>query len=183
MRPVLQPIMRQFRVPFFHKNIRLAADAYTGQQWYFVTLCTEKRRPVFSSSEHSFWLIEILREKSALMQFSVYAYCIMPDHFHMLVYGLSASSNLLAFVKRLKQTSGYEFRRRSGHELWQKKFHDHILRNDEPVHSVAAYIWMNPVRKGLCEDPTAYAYSGSFVLDWKQAPKPSTPWAPGKRPA
>ncbi len=127
------------------------------------------------------WLIDMLRQESVSAQFLVYAYCIMPDHLHVLVQGLDTTSDLLAFVKRLKQSTGYEFRKRFHRNLWQKKFHDHILRENEAVQSVAVYIWMNPVRKGLCANPSNYPYSGSFVLDWKNAPTPAKPWTPPKQ--
>lgn len=118
-------------------------------------------------------MIAMLRQESALMQFSVYAYCVMPDHVHVLIYGLGATSNLLAFVKRLKQRTAHEFGKHLNGDLWQKKFYDRILRRDETVAAVAAYIWMNPVRKGMCEDPIYYPYCGSFVLDWKKQMRPS----------
>lgn len=176
-----QRIVRQSGVAFFHKNIRLGADQYTGQRWFFLTLCCENRRPVFSIPEHAMWLIDMLRQESVSAQFLLYAYCIMPDHLHVLVQGLDTTSDLLAFIKRLKQSTGYEFRKRFHRNLWQKKFHDHILRENETVQSVAAYIWMNPVRKGLCANPSDYPYSGSFVLDWKNAPTPAKPWTPPKQ--
>ncbi len=102
----------------------------------------------------------------------------MPDHFHALVRGMETTSDLLVFLKRLKQETAYEFQRRFGHTLWQMRFYDHILRPKDSPDRVAAYIWMNPVRQGLCGDPKEYAYSGSFVSDWKGAAQPDEPWAP-----
>jgi putative transposase len=165
-------------VPFFHKNIRLDADNYIGQRWYFVTLCCKDKKCIFAVPENARWLVEILHQQAILNQFSVYAYCIMPDHIHMLVCGLTASSNLLAFVKAIKQRTSYAFRRRHAADLWQKKFYDHILRKDDAVTAVAAYIWMNPVRKGICGDPREYEFVGSFVLDWKHAPRSRKGWTP-----
>lgn len=161
--------MQQSRTLFFHKNIRLPADRYIGQQWYFLTLCCKDRHPVFAAGQRALWLIDTLRQESASMQFSVYAYCVMPDHVHVLVYGLAPTSNLLAFVKRVKQITGHAFHRQLGHDLWQKKFYDHILRNGEQPPTIAGYIWMNPVRKGLCADPRKYPFSGSLSFDWKKS--------------
>lgn len=158
-------------MPFTHKNIRLAREQYIGERWYSLTLCCEQRRPAFADPECAVQLIDMLRQESVSAQFRVYAYCIMPDHLHVLLQGLDTTSDLLAFVKRLKQSTGYEFRKRFHRNLWQKKFYDHILRRDESVANVAAYIWMNPVRKGMCTDPREYGYSGSFVLNWKNVPE------------
>ncbi len=102
----------------------------------------------------------------------------MPDHFHGLFTGIGPASDLLAFVKNIKQTTSRVYHLRTGETLWQKKFYDHILKTRDNPAGVAAYIWMNPVRKGLCADPRDYPYSGSFTMDWKIAIAPAEAWTP-----
>jgi putative transposase len=164
-------------MPLLHKNIRLQPIQYVGQSSYFVTLCCARRRPVFADSKKAEWLVQILRRHSVAHGFAVHAYCVMPDHFHALASGLEPESRLLAFIKNLKQTTSREYRKQFQTTLWQKKFYDHILRPRDEAAGVAAYIWMNPVRKGLCKDPWEYPHSGSFVIDWKKA-TPVKAWVP-----
>ncbi len=102
----------------------------------------------------------------------------MPDHVHALVTGLAADSDLLLFVRKFKQKTSSEFKESRGAILWQKKFYDHILRPRDSVDGVAMYIWMNPVRQGICGDPKDYPYSGSFVLDWENLKLPRDEWVP-----
>ncbi|MBZ5695418.1 MAG: transposase [Acidobacteriia bacterium] len=163
---------------FLHRNIRLPAAKYRGVQWYFVTLCCAGRRRVFADEKRATWIVDELRRHATSHRFAVHAYCAMPDHLHALVMGLDATSDLLTFLKNLKQKTAYEFHSEFDRSLWQKKFYDHILRREDAVERVAAYIWMNPVRKGLCKDPREYAFSGSFVLDWKRDGKPVETWVP-----
>ena len=165
-------------MPFPHKNIRLHRLSYVGQSSYFVTLCCAYRRPVFANSKNAARLVEILRKQSTAHRFAVLAYCVMPDHLHALVSGLDPTSSLLRFIKNLKQTTSREYQRQFRQTLWQKKFHDHILRPQDNAAGVAGYIWMNPVRKGLCKDPWQYPHSGSFVMDWRKAVSPVESWAP-----
>ena len=161
-----------------HKNIRLPAHNYLGQRRHFVTVCCEQRRRVFLSSKRAEWLIQAIRRESISHDFAVYAYSVMPDHFHMLALGKDSTSDLLEFVKALKQTTAYEFERLIGISLWQKKFYDRILRPKDSVAPVAAYIWMNPVRKRMCKDPKSYPHSGSFVVDWATINLPKEEWLP-----
>jgi putative transposase len=161
-----------------HKNIRLHPSKYQGVQWHFVTLCCAVRRPIFANAERACWIVDELRRESTSHNFAVHAYSAMPDHLHGLVTGLDATSDLLAFLKSFKQRTAYEFRRRFNDDLWQKKFYDHILRQKDSVERVAAYIWMNPVRKGLCRDAREYPHSGSFVLDWKTEAVRVEAWVP-----
>jgi putative transposase len=163
---------------FLRKNIRLPATQYLGQRWHFVTICCESRRHVFANTQNASRLIEELRRAASATAFAVFAYCVMPDHLHLLVQGIQASSNLSMFVKALKQKTAYQFAREFHRALWQRKFYDHILRPDDSVEAVAAYVWLNPVRKGLCSRAQDYPFSGSFTVDWKQIVPPSEPWLP-----
>jgi len=166
---------------FRGKNIRLHPTRYQGRGWYFVTICCEARKPVFSDSKHAIALIDRLKHVAERHHFGVRAYCVMPDHFHGLVEGLGPQSDLLLFVRNFKQVSSREYSKQNGQALWQKKFYDHILRANDSIDLVSWYIWMNPVRKGLCGKPFEYPYSGSFTGEWEKMVKPDELWAPAWR--
>ena len=69
--------------------------------------------------------------------------------------------------------------KRTQQRLWQKKYYDHILRTNERWESVACYIWLNPVRKGLCKRAEDWPYSGSFTVDWRKLMALGVdPWVP-----
>ena len=163
---------------FRHKNIRLNDREYIGLRSYFITLCCDRRRRVFLNAKYATWMIDCIRDYATAFRFSVYAYCVMPDHAHALVTGMNPASNLLEFVKHLKEETTQEYQRQANLVLWQKKFHDHILRPRDRFEGVACYIWMNPVRAGLCVAPQEYPFSGSFVIDWKKGFLPAELWEP-----
>src|SRR5271168_2840048 len=107
-------------------------------------MCCEERREEFRDSTRCEWFLAHLRGISDASFFGVAAYCVMPDHVHLLVEGLEAGSSFLDFIKRLKIKTSREFAATSGEVLWQKKYFDHILRSHESMNAVAWYIWMNP---------------------------------------
>jgi putative transposase len=92
--------------------------------------------------------------------FDVMAYCVMPDHVHLLACGPEESSNLIRFVQRFKQVTGFEFKKATGSQFWHRSFYDHVLRNEDDVHDVAEYIWRNPVKAGFVASATDYPFSG-----------------------
>ncbi|HTU34642.1 MAG TPA: transposase [Candidatus Acidoferrum sp.] len=147
---------------FKRKNIRLPVDRYRGRGLFFITLCFHHRRRFGQNPRIASWLVVRLREWSTLCDFLVHAYCVMPDHVHFLAAGAKDTSNLTKFVEGFKQETAVEFARRTRSELWQFKYYDHALRLTDSADGVAWYIWLNPVRKGLCRRPVEYPFEGSF---------------------
>ena len=69
--------------------------------------------------------------------------------------------NLSEFMKMLLQRFSSWFNRR--HErtgrLWEQRFKSVLVENGTAARTMAAYIDLNPVRAGLCEDPADYRWS------------------------
>jgi putative transposase len=163
---------------FTRKKIRLPAENYVGRRRYFITLCCDRRRKYLAQSSIAASIVEILRATALQHKMAVYTYCLMPDHLHALVIGLDPSSNLQIFVMDFKRRATAEFQSSNSSPLWQKKSYDYILRSNDSNDRVAAYIWMNPVRKGLCAKPQDYPFSGCFASDWKPSLDLTNPWIP-----
>jgi putative transposase len=163
---------------FHHKNIRLAHDDYVGRRWFFITMCTANRPKFFTTSKICNWFLTVLRRDIATHSFAVHAYCLMPDHAHLLLEGLESKSDLLQLVKAVKTKTSTPFAKKTGHPLWQKKFYDHILRQNDSPDDVAWYIWMNPVRAGICSRPEEYPFLGSLTGSWSKTLRPFADWTP-----
>jgi putative transposase len=147
---------------------RLVTFSYVGLYRYALTFCTHRRKHVFTVSsvvERS--LMQISRA-AADHQFSVFAYCFMPDHLHLVVEAGSDCSSLTAFSHALKQRTGAEYQRGCDETLWQKGHYEHVIRNDEATIEIAKYVFANPVRAGLVREPADYPFSGSLVLERRQ---------------
>jgi len=154
------------------KRIRLESPAYRQGHCFSLSLATAVRAPHLANADTVRLCLEALSEAAQRRDASVFAYCFMPDHLHLLV-AVPAGSDLVQLVRHFKQLSAYCFRReRSRVPLWQARFYDHALRSEEKLPDVARYIWENPVRAGLAENPSAYPYSGSLV--WDQAREASS---------
>ena len=152
-----------FMADFKRKDIRLPQGNYRGRRLYFVTLCFHNRRSFGTNARISRWLIDRIRFHAATCKFFVHAYCVMPDHVHLLTAAASDTSNSMKFVEAFKQETAIEFERKTRRRLWQLKYYDRILRRTDSADRVAWYIWMNPVRKGLCTAPADYPFVGSLT--------------------
>ncbi|MGB7728104.1 MAG: transposase [Candidatus Acidiferrum sp.] len=152
-----------------HRRHRLARPAYLGYGTYFLTICVSNRKPLFTQSRLAGVILSSMEKAFRNSNFLIEAYCFMPDHCHILAAALSESSDLARAVRAFKGVPAPSARELGIRNLWQRGYYDHILRADESVNSVAAYIFGNPVRAGLVEDPHDWPFSGSFHLDWHVA--------------
>jgi putative transposase len=173
--------MKPARAENRHKAIRLRPENYIGLKYYFVTLCAFERQRYFQDDGMARWIVAQLHNQAARNGFAVRAYCVMPDHVHLLVLGQSLHADLLKFIAAFKHKTSFGFRRTAGKQLWQTSFYDHVLRAEDEPGRVAWYIWLNPVRAGLVKKVKEYPYAGPFGTDWEGANCPEKLWAPPGR--
>jgi putative transposase len=137
-------------MPDFRRRAnRLAPQAYRGRRAYFLTLCTGDRRKHFASGGLVDASLAVLRTIRATYFFNVYAYCFVPDHFHLIVTGENDSADLSRFLQAFKSLAAREARELGVEKLWQKGFYDHVLRDGEALDAAAWYVFLNPVRARL----------------------------------
>jgi len=160
------------------KRIRLRRERYRGRGLFFLTFCTAHRDPIFVSPQPAEWLVRRLREVAARCSFKLHAWCLMPDHLHVLIAGALDTSDMIFFAARFRQVTAFEGKRLFGKTLWQTHSYDRVVRGDEAGERIAAYIWSNPVRKGLCKDPRDYPQSGSDTVEWKRTFFTAAEWTP-----
>jgi putative transposase len=130
-----------------------------------VTVAVKDRRPVFSDQQVAAAAVDALTAHARKTEVRVYAYCIMPDHVH-LVLQPSATCDIVTFVgqfKNLAQRAAW--RHGVVGAFWQVGFFDHFLRRDEQLDTVVRYVVDNPVRRGLVNAAEDYPFVGSLLLD------------------
>lgn len=106
------------------------------------------------------YVVDTLTSPADATGFNLLAYCLMPNHLHMLASGVRDDANLSRFVQRFKQMTGHYYKQTTGQQLWHRSYYDHILRREESAGDIAAYIWHNPVRAGLAVDAPSYSLNG-----------------------
>src|SRR5574341_1926140 len=125
------------------KRNRLARDAYQGPRQFAVTLVTWQRQQAFIERA----AVDACRSllEAAAAGFTILVYCFMPDHLHVIVEG-SDASDLATFVKKYKQVSSYRHKQQTGTPLWQRSYHDRLVRDDAELAAQIDYVSANPIR-------------------------------------
>ena len=130
---------------------------------YFVTVCCAARREVFSQPFLVRIGVECLLRSAFRLRWKVENVCFMPDHVHLLLSPMeNRDQSLSKFVQAWKSCVVLRLGRNGKTEaIWQREFHDRLLRSGEKLEEKWAYVRENPVRAGLCKTPEEYPYSGT----------------------
>jgi putative transposase len=142
---------------------------YTGRYAYHLVTVTTDREPLLVD-ETAGDVASVLAESSAATKFDLLAYVGMPDHAHVLALGVADEANVIRFMQRFKQVTGFRYKRRCAGALWQHSFYDKALRRDEDVLIAAGYVLGNPVRAGLMTADDVWPYQGGVLLTGAEAP-------------
>ncbi|NIM98524.1 MAG: hypothetical protein GTO24_10730 [candidate division Zixibacteria bacterium] len=142
-------------------NPRLKGFDYSKPFAYFTTISAKDKRKIFCNEALNSEIINCLKLEKEKVGVEVLAYCLMPDHFHMLISPSDSGTNISRFIGGFKnKATRIEWRYGIEEKMWQARFHDHILGPNEPVNDVCEYILNNPVTKNLVESWEDYKFCG-----------------------
>lgn len=121
-----------------------------------------RRAQVFQSVDDYSDFIRLLDDARKRLEVKLYAFCVMPNHFH-LVAGFEAAEQLSSFMQlwltrhvrrhhKQRGTTG------EGH-IWQDRCKSFQIQEDAHLLTVLRYVLMNPVRAKLVETPWAWRWS------------------------
>lgn len=143
------------------RSPRLKDYDYSTPGHYLVTICTKNRKAIFTDRKANTAVIELLKSERNKQFVKVIAFCLMPDHFHLLIELPEDCTNLSNFIRIYKSRVAAFFRKqRSEKNIWQTRFYDRILRKNESLTDAAEYILNNPVRKWIVDKWEDYEFCG-----------------------
>lgn len=149
------PCASQTLVPLMARMPRLVVPGFP----HHVTQRGTRRMKTFFSQADYLAYLELVMEFREVAGVEIWAYCLMPNHIHMVVVPESKEglAELFRHVHRTYTRSINIRENWTGH-LWQERFHSFVM--DEPhLLSAVRYIELNPVRAGLCNVPQEWPWS------------------------
>ncbi len=120
---------------------------------YFVTFCTDKT--MFDENEQRMILNHIKEGDGKF--YDCYAAMVMPDHVHLLLQpkeGMTLS-RIMHGIKGVGAHKINQHRNTKG-AIWQKESFDRIVRDGKEFEEKLNYMYNNPIKKGLIEEPETY---------------------------
>ena len=141
-----------------HARLRIGRASDPGRI-YLVTFCTAGRATLFADQTSARAFVRALNARELLRQSLLFCWVLMPDHWHGLVE-LGGADSLSTLVGRIKGSTSraVNVSRAASGQVWARGFHDHAVRRDEDVVSLARYVVRNPVRAGLARRVGEYPF-------------------------
>jgi len=144
------------------KPLRLPDYDYSSPGACFITICTKDRKCILSDisvgaaapggprvqlTDTGRIVEQYILSADRMPGFHVEKYVVMPNHVHMILRidngppraAAPTISDAVGALKRLVD-------RRLGHNIWQRSFHEHVIRNAHDYREIWEYIDLNPAK-------------------------------------
>lgn len=137
----------------------------------FITQVVQDRKPVFRDPRNLALLNEILENVRQLHPFDMLGYSFLFDHIHMIVQP-TRKSNFSDIMHSFKPHFTREYKKLLGlpasesMKFWQRRFWDHVIRDDHDLENHLHYVHYNPVKHGLVKDPREWKESS--YIEWEK---------------
>ena len=137
---------------------------------YFFTLVTYQRQKILTEQTNINHLRNAFKKVKAKYPFEVTAIVILPDHLHAILelpdndsdfstrwrlikYYFSRKINSAAFLNATSRNKKKE------KPIWQRRYWDHLIRNEKDFERHMDYIHYNPVKHGYTTSPALWPYT------------------------
>jgi REP element-mobilizing transposase RayT len=126
--------------------------------WHHVMNRARRGYDLYLDNEDYEVFLSLLKETAALFQMNIAAYCLMPNHYHMLVK--SSDGNLARCMRHINgvYTQKYNTRYKSDGTLFRGRYKSILVQEDSYLLQLVRYIHKNPVKAGLTENPEDYRW-------------------------
>jgi putative transposase len=127
--------------------------------YHLITRGNQKQKVFAGKDDYRAYLL-LLRKFKRKYKFRVYAYCLMPNHIHVLGE-IECHLKLSNFMHDLNRTYTLYFNnahKKVGH-LWQGRFKSMIISKDQYLIDCINYIELNPLRMDLVKQLSEYPWS------------------------
>jgi putative transposase len=144
-----------------------------SNRFFFITTNLVRHLAPLSPHERNICMTHLAKTR-ANHNLSLFAYALMPDHAHLLLW--IADSLLPSAMRDWKSATGFEIAKTRGRSgaVWQPRYFDFILRRAKDFKDKLAYIHNNPVAAGLVESPEDWPWSSAAFYN----NKPTSPITP-----
>ena len=127
--------------------------------WYHVMNRGRRGEKIFQDKEDFIIFIELLEELNEVFRINVASYCLMTNHYHLLVQ--TPDANLSRSIRHLNgvYTQKYNKRHNYAGPLYRGRYKSIVIDSDSYALELVRYIHRNPLEAGIVDDINKYQWS------------------------
>ncbi|HZD56862.1 MAG TPA: transposase [Anaerolineales bacterium] len=136
------------------------ATPFLADHYYHIYNRGVNKAITFFEEENYRYFVRLLKKNLARYSIRIVAYCLMPNHFHLLL-NPSQNDNLSAFMKSLLGSYSQAINKQRIRQgpLYQGRFQSIVVDKEEYLIHLARYIHTNPVNAEMVKSPRDWQYS------------------------
>lgn len=117
------------------------------------------KQEIFLSENDYYFFLNKLKKLKNKYDYSIYAFCLMPNHFHISIQTRKVSISKI--MSSLITSFSMYFNRTYNHlgPVFQNRFKSILIENNSYFRGLSQYIYLNPIRAGIVKDPIEYKFS------------------------
>ncbi|MBA7674954.1 REP-associated tyrosine transposase [subsurface metagenome] len=141
--------------------------------YYFFTVVTYQRRKLFTAEFARECLRQAIDKTRSERPFEVVAFCLLPEHLHCIWKLPENDADFSMRWASIKGLLSREYRRRMDRQgrispsrerkgevtIWQRRFWEHQIRDEDDLQRHVDYIHYNPIKHGLVKDAQDWPWS------------------------
>ncbi len=137
---------------------RMARLVVPGYPHHVTQRGNRRQRTFFTEDDFCSYIALVAKAKTKAKA-AIWAYCLMPNHVHLIVVPEHKDSLVELFSDAHRRYTRLINRRQGwqGH-LWQERFHSSPM-DEHHLLATVRYTELNPVRAGLCRNPEDWPWS------------------------
>lgn len=140
---------------------------------YFFTIVTHQRQRLFGDAAAATLLGQIMRSHCEIAPYKTIAAVLLPDHLHVVWALPSGDDDYSSRWQHIKRDFSAQWLAAGGEErpvseaqskrgsrgIWQRRFFERSIRDEDELANVVDYIHYNPVNHGLVASPADCPHS------------------------
>ncbi len=153
---------------------------------YFFTIALQKRHGNELLTQHIDTLRQAVSSVRQRHPFHIHAWVVLPEHLHCIIELPAGDANYAkrwwliksTFSRSIPTSEHRSATQLARHErgIWQRRYWEHVIRNDEDYFAHMDYVHFNPVKHGYVENVADWPYSTYHRLASTSFYPPSWSW-------
>lgn len=127
--------------------------------WYHIMNRGVDCQPIFYSQSHLKMFLGVLDELYEKHSIEIHAYCLMGNHYHLMVR--TPEANISKLIHHLNTVYAIRFNKRNSRDgpVFRGRFHSVLVQDDAHLLHLSRYIHLNPVKAKMVEKAEYYKWS------------------------